>query len=65
MQQQKAQLALSEGKLQLIELERQLAEAEAERVIRDHKLSLLQSKLSDSNVENSRSNARIAELEVR
>lgn len=65
MQQQKALLALSEERLQLIEMEQRLAAAEAERVVRDHKLALFKSKEADMVAYTDRSSARIAELEVR
>lgn len=64
MQQQKALLALSEERLQLIEMEQRLANAEAERVIRDHKLALFKSREADMMVASDRTSARIAELEV-
>lgn len=64
MQQQIALLALSEERLQVIETERRLASVEAERVICDHELSLLRSGELDTALDKSRSNARIAELEV-
>lgn len=65
MQQQKALLALSEERLQLIEMEQRLAAAEAERVVRDHKLALFKSKEADIVAHTDRSSERIAELEVR
>ncbi|EKD03674.1 hypothetical protein A1Q2_02020 [Trichosporon asahii var. asahii CBS 8904] len=63
-EQQKALLALSEERLQLIEMEQRLANAEAERVIRDHKLALFKSREADMMVASDRTSARIAELET-
>lgn len=65
MQQQKALLALSEERLQLIEMEQRLVNAEAERVVRDHKLALFKSREADLLANTDRTGARIAELEVR
>lgn len=64
MQQQKVLLALSEERLQLIEMEQRLASAEAERVVRDHKLALFKSREADMMANTDRTSARIAELEV-
>lgn len=64
VQQQKALLALSEEKLQMVELEQRLVQSEAARVMRDHKLSLFQSREGDLAAEINGKDARIARLEV-
>ncbi|WOO79546.1 Laminin subunit beta-2 [Vanrija pseudolonga] len=63
VQQQKAVLALADEQLQIVELEQRLLKAESERVMRDHKLVLFQSREDDMLAEVEDKASRIAELE--
>ncbi|KAL1409543.1 hypothetical protein Q8F55_003527 [Vanrija albida] len=63
VQQQKAVLALADEQLQIVELEQRLLKAESERVMRDHKLVLFQSREDDMLAEVEDKVSRIAELE--
>lgn len=76
MQQQKAVLALAQEQMQIIELERRLVQAEAERgvftvnraaltsVMRDHRISLFQTREAEVTAEMEEKDARLEGLEV-
>ncbi|KAK1927426.1 hypothetical protein DB88DRAFT_477989 [Papiliotrema laurentii] len=62
--QQKALLAVASEQLQIIELEQRLVQADAARLMRDHKITLFKAKEADMIADMAEKDARIDELEA-
>ncbi|ORY29505.1 hypothetical protein BCR39DRAFT_169196 [Naematelia encephala] len=65
VQQHKALLVLAQEQMQIIELEQRLVQAEAARIMRDHKLALFQAKEDDLGAELAEKDAVLAQVEAK